>query len=169
MKLESITFILENCDSITIDGRYIDSFHIEDARTSIFGFNGNNVRETETIHHFAVNICAGANVERYAFGLQRPEMGDERVFNRLLEYDDITQVELNLVSNSKCDNRKSEGVHYHYDLHWVGDDENNNAAQKSYLSKTGNLYILVDENRNIRDYFPISDIEDGCVLDCASL
>ena len=35
MKLKNITLVFENCDSITIDGKYVGEFIVDDIHTSI--------------------------------------------------------------------------------------------------------------------------------------
>lgn len=149
MRLESITLVLENCDWITIDGKYIKRFFVEDVKMSIRRTAINSIDKIEKVHHFAMEIDKNANIDRYAFEQEHDDF-KEKLFDRLLEYDDITQIEFNLVGNLDENYRE----HHHYYLAWESDDENNNAAQKSRLDEHGNLYILVDKDMEIEDCFP---------------
>lgn len=153
MKLGNITFILENCDWITIDGKYVNAFCVEDIRTSICITTVNSIDKMEIAHHFVIEISERANVDRYEFD-QECEDFKSKLFDRLLNCNDITQVDFTLIPSYEKDSEKCEKEHYHYHLNWVGDDFNN-AAQKSCLTKAGDLYILVDENNNV---------ENGCIF-----
>lgn len=150
MKLESVTLVLENCDSITINSKYINDFCVEDIKHSIFKFCSGDVKKMKTANHFALSINKEANVKRCAFGIEDLRLEDESVFDRLIEYDDITQIEFDLVKDCEKDNNER----HVYRLNWIGDDNSNNAAQKSLLDEHGNLYILVDKERDIEDCFP---------------
>ncbi len=150
MELERVTLVLENCDCITIEGKHIEKFSVEDIKMSIRKTSVNSIKKTDTVHHFAIKIDKNANVDRYPFEQEYEDM-KEKTFDRLLEYNDITQIEFNLIA----DTNKNRREHYHYYLTWKSEDENNNPAQKSRLDKDGNLYILVDESMKLDDYFYI--------------
>ena len=54
MKLKNITFIFENCDSITIDGKYIGYFLVDDMHTSIERIACNVIERMDTADTFAI-------------------------------------------------------------------------------------------------------------------
>ena len=163
MKLKNITFVLENCDCFTIDGKYIGDFLVEDIRTSIQRIACNAIMKMDTVHTFAIEIHKDANKERCPFGFEDDK---ELTFDRLISYNDITQIEFELVEHSLLVENYVEEMeepiveHYHYYIHWVGDDDCINDAQKTYISNVGNLYIVIADGKNIEDFFYKENIDD---------
>ena len=157
MKLKEITFVLENCDCITIDGKYIGDFFIEDIRTSIKRIACNAINKMDVVHTFAIEIHKDANKERCPFGFIEDK---ELTFNRLVFYDDITSIDFKLVEDYVEESREPIIEHYHYYVHWTGESDYINEAQKSYISNVGNLYIVIADGKNIEDFYDKELIDD---------
>lgn len=157
-KLKYITFILENCERITIDGKYVASFLVDDIKTSISRMALNYIGRMDTVNTFAIEIHRDANDTINPFG--DPNLGQYLKFDRLARYDDITSIEFELYDN---DNDWSESHHYY--VNWVGDDDYENDAQKSYLSKDNNLYIVIADGKNVEDFFDTEEINDSEYMD----
>ena len=43
---------------------------------------------------------------------------------------------------------------------WDGDDNQDNEYQKTYMNQFGDLYIVVDREADIKDFFDLETIED---------
>lgn len=157
-KLKYITFILENCERITIDGKYVASFLVDDIKTSISGVGSNYIRKMDTANTFVIEIHRDANDTINPFG--DPNLGQYLKFDRLSRYDDISSIEFELY-----DDNNNWGEVYHYYVNWVGDDNYENDAQKSYLSKDNNLYIVIADGKNIKDFFNMEEINDSAYMD----
>lgn len=155
MNIKRITFCFENCEWITIDGKYIGDMDASDIRKSVCRVACNAVEEIETANFFAVEIHKDANKEEYAFGIKNEEY-KTYTFDRFLKYNDITDIHIELYD--EYGEEKDET--YKYLVDWVGEDEYSNPAQKTYLSKCGNLYIVVSNERDIADCFSIERIDD---------
>lgn len=162
MRLKEITFVLENCDHITIDGKYIGDFLVEDIRTSIQRIACNAINKMDTTHTFAIEIHKNANKERCPFGFKECK---ELTFDRLTSYDDITSIEFELVENYIEDGREPIVEHYNYYVHWTGESNYINESQKSYISNVGNLYIVIADGENIEDFFDKEAIDDEEYMD----
>ena len=157
MKLKEITFVLENCDHITIDGKYIGDFLVEDIRTSISRIACNAIDKMDVIHTFAIEIHKDANKERYPFGFKEDK---ELTFDRLVSYDDITSIDFKLIEDYVEEGQEPTMEHYHYYIYWTGEDDYTNESQKSYISNVGNLYIVIADGKNIEDFFDKEVIDD---------
>ena len=94
MKLKNITFTFENCEMITIDGKYIGSFLVDEIKTSIQRVACNAIIQMDIAKVIAIEIHKDANKYTNTFGRKL------MAFDRFLEYDDITSIEFELVEHS---------------------------------------------------------------------
>lgn len=161
MKLRQITLCFENCDRITVDGKYIGYFLVTDLCTEFRRIACNSIDKIDTANVFAVEIHKDANKERYQFGQEHIEDFKQMVFDRINEYKDITSIEFELEENyvEKGDSPCVE--HYDYWVNWVGDSDYENEAQSNYMSKDGNLYIVIAAENGIEDFFDMEEINDS--------
>lgn len=157
MKLKYITFTLENCDQITIDGKYIGDFYVGDIKSEIKRIACNSIMKMDIMKEFAIEIHKNANKEHYALGLEECK---HTVFEILASYNDITSIEFELEEQYVEDGKIPKFEHYEYFVNWTGDSDFVNDSQKSYISKPGHLYIVIDKNSKIEDYFDKEEIDD---------
>ena len=184
MRLKEITFHFENCDCLTIDGKYIGNFHVGDIKTVIYRIACNSIRQMDVVHEFAIEIHKDADKSHYPLGIKEYK---QSVFDRLTEWDDITSIEFTLVKQREelpqdvkdlvdigvfdektaIETCKRVGsytqyheTNYSYFVHWSGDSDDINQSQKHYLSKQGHLYIVISEKETIEDYFNKDKIDD---------
>ena len=151
MKLKEITFVLENCDHITIDGKYIGEFLVDEINTSIQRISCNAILEMNVANVVVVEIHKDANKERHPFGVADWKC---MAFDRLIEYNDITSIKFKL-----------DDKDYSYYVDWVGDDDYENEAQSSYVSKDGHLYLVIAKDKGIPDFFDMDTIDDDEYMD----
>ena len=82
-------------------------------------------------------------------------------------WDDITAIEFDLEEQYVEDDEIPRLETYNYYTNWISanvrDDENE--AQHSYISDNGNLYIVIAENKNIKDFFDFDMINDAEYMD----
>lgn len=165
MKLKYITFFLENCDSITIDGKYIGSFLVSDIKTSIQRIACNAINRIDTANTFAIEIHRDANKERYQFDQTDYEDWKQMTFDRLNQYHDITSIEFELEEDNIEDGEIPCREHYEYYVDWTGDQQTINEAQTNYISKDGNLYIAIADGKTVVDFFDMKIINDSDEMD----
>lgn len=166
MKLKYIEFILENCDSIKIEGKYIGNFLVEDIKTSIQRIACNAINRMDTANTFVIEIHKDANKERYQFDQTQREDFKQMTFDRLTSSNDITSIEFELEEAYPSEQSAAPcREHYHYYVKWEGESDYTNEAQKTYLSMDGNLYIVIADGKKIEDIFDINEIEDKEYMD----
>ena len=81
------------------------------------------------------------------------------IFDRFSKWADITHIDFTLESSDGSEND------YSYTTNWVGNNDMENDAQHSYVSKDGNLYIVIANNNNTEDYFSLEEIDDSEYMD----
>lgn len=146
-----IEFVFENCECLEIEAKYFGGVHLDDIRTSIARIACNSIAKMQTVHSAVFEIFSEANTEYAPFGSQSDKMVK---FDRLVAWDDITQIIVHYEDNQ-------EEVYYvDYD-----DDGNDglgapNKNQKSCISALGNLYLVIEKDKNIGDYFDENDIDN---------
>ena len=149
--VKSIEFVFENCECLEIEAKYFGGVHLEDIRTSIARIACNSIAKMQTVHSAVFEIFSEANVEYAPFGNQSDKMVK---FDRLAAWDDITQIVVHYEDNQ-------EEVYYvDYD-----DDGNDglgapNKNQKSCISALGNLYLVIEKDKTIGDYFDEDEMDN---------
>lgn len=157
MKLKYITFTLENCDQITVDGKYIGDFYVGDIKSEIRRIACNSIMKMDISKEFAIEIHKKANKEHFELGC---ESFKTTVFEVLTRCNDITSIEFELEDQYVEDEEIPAKEYYDYFVNWCGDSDYDNDAQKSYISKPGHLYLVIDKNSKIEDYFDKEEIDD---------
>ncbi len=152
MVLKQITFYFENCEYITIDGKYIGEFLVDKISASVSRVTVDSVRKMNVSKLFKIEIHKDADVEYCQFG---DENYKRKIFERFENYSDITEISFDLE-----DKDSDLNIHYDYYLNWIGDSSDMNLAQKSYRSNLGNLYIVVAEDEDIFELFDKYYIND---------
>ena len=139
MKLKYITFEFDNFDEHTIEGEYVDYLRIEDIQTSFVSCAPGDVDRLDFVGSFSVEINSKANTVHH-----NPNAGNREYFPfKWLGYGDITQIKFEL----EDDDRK-----YSFPVMW-SDTPSVNDFQKNYISKHGNMYIVINEHKGIEDFF----------------
>lgn len=155
-RLKEITFVLENCDRITVPGNYIGSFCVTNIKKYIARRAMNYIGEYEVAESFMIEIHNGANTEHKQFG-EIQNVGHTK-FKRLMDWKDITNVEFEI---EECwDGENTSNKKYSYSVDWHEDDEFDNRYQKTYLSPCGHLYIVISAGKDIFDIFDKEEIDD---------
>ncbi len=157
MRIKSVDFILENCEVITIDGKYIGDFLIDDVQTRISRIACNSISKMDIANTIAIEIHRDANKERHQFGCTGYK---QKTFDRLVEWNDITSIEFELEEGNVEEGKIPRVEHYHYFVNWVGDNDEENDAQSTYISDNEDLYLVIAENKQIEDYFNDKLIDD---------
>ena len=157
-KLKYITFVFENCEYITIDGKYIGHFLVDDIKTRIARVASNSISKQEIAKTFAIEIHKDADRERYPFD-DMVFAGKHTVFDRVKLYNDITAIEFVLEEIYPEDEKNPYTEEYNYLVTWTGGDCTND-VQANYVSNLGHLYIVIKENANFSDFFDLEELND---------
>lgn len=171
-KLKQITLVLENCDAVTFNGKYIADFEVSDIQKDISRLGCNSIEETTYCKMFFIEISKSAKDIKTAFC----ESGfNITAFNRLMEFNDITQLiftieqehyeyehEENFTEEEPKCTVTTTTKDYHFFVDWSDTDymRENNDYQSSYLSKCGNLYICISKDHKVEDLINMEEVND---------
>lgn len=144
MKIKKLTFILENCEVIEIDGKYIGEICISKIKEKFRRIAVNAVETYKECGKFYIEIHKDANIEYKSFNIGEPK----KIFDRLEESPDITHIEI------ECDNNQI----YEYVVKWAGNSDYANKLQDSYIGDQGTLFIKIGK-KNIEKYFKTYDMD----------
>ncbi|KAA9007295.1 hypothetical protein F4V43_02070 [Paenibacillus spiritus] len=145
MKIKSVEFALENCEVLSIDGKYIGNFQVRDLKKHITK-HYNSIMHMTTCELFSIAISREANKEYNAFDV---EEWKHNLFERLSARD-ICSVDLIYEDGTKDE----------FYVDWVGESEYKNEAQDSYVSKLGDLYIVISKEQTVKTCFGNWNIDD---------
>ena len=165
MKVKNVTLCFENCDWVTIDGKYIGDLIVDDLHTCFRRIACNAIDKIETAKTIAIEIHKDANKERYQFDQEHIPSFKQKTFDRIEEYDDITSIQFELEETYVEDGEVPRVDHYDYCVNWVGDSEYENEAQTSYISSDGNMYLVIAKDKKIEDFFDMKEINDSQHMD----
>ena len=158
--VKSVNFVLENCEVINIEAKYFGQLLLEKIRTKVYRVAMNSISRMQVVNRVAIELFSEANVPYDSFG----EESRETIFDRLTNYNDITQIEL-LYDDEGKDTEL-------FIVNWVDGDKCGctNKLQKSYTSKPGNLYILIGKDMKLKNFFDKEEIEDEqCMMFAKSM
>ena len=137
--IKHIDLILENCDSIRIDGKHIGFFVIDNIRkrTGVLGCNSFGTQEIAD--EIYLEISPDANKEYHPLGIPSEK---EIPFERLSKYHDITSIDI--ITDDQT---------LRYYTNWTGDSDYENAAQTSTIGKNGCFYLAIAKRKTAQEYF----------------
>lgn len=151
-EIEKVEIVLENCEVITVEGKYIGDFICEDIKHSINRIACNSINESYVCKNFSMSIhrsCALNDNEEWTMGtLDRKRNPLERINN----YRDITSIYIHFTDEKK------EPKHIY--VKWNDDCEWSNYYQKTHINQFGDLFIVVSEDLKFSDVFDMREIED---------
>jgi len=136
MKIKSIDIVLENCEVVTIESDYILAIDFGNCHTNYSAdrWNKNILKEDIYCKELYLVIHNGGNKDYYEFGIEEDSY-KTTVFNRLMESNDITSIEMNF------ENGENKIIR----ISWANDNEWENSYQTSEIEeKSGYLVIRVE-------------------------
>lgn len=153
MKLKEVSFVLENCEVIAIDGNDVGDIFVGDISDEICGgFCFGEIIKSTIAKRFHIELHKRADKKHLVHGLKSCAT---TVFKRLTDYLDITQIDL--VLDTETDG-ELETLSYRVD--WTGESDSENEAEKVYVSPFGHLYIVISAKETISDVFCLEAIND---------
>lgn len=154
MKLKSVKFVLKNCDSITIDSKYIRSITLENIKDCISGGRG-YVMESKVIGSFKIQIARCANKKKCIN--DNPGMKDLTydIFNRLCDIKDINRIILNVEEENENDSRETKINTHEYFADWPDFEMylENNPYENTMVDEDGELYITIGKDIRMEDFY----------------
>ena len=143
--IKYITIEFENCEYITLPITVFGKCHLGNISTSIDRIAMNAICKTVFAREIALEIFFPEAESEY---IASEFFGEKyTILQRLTSYRDITHITLTYQDDSK------ETFVVDYEDEVEGQLGSDNKNQKNYISECGNLYIVIDVNKGIKDFF----------------
>ena len=156
MRLKEIELQFENCEYVTINGKYVGEFFVDGIKKSFSRLGCNSIDEIDECAKFMIEFSDDANKIANAVGSSDWYSHYDNVFGRIEQYADITGFRFVLVDY--------DGVEHEYSYIPIWEDADHNGEenlyQKSYISKNGFMYIVIGKDINIKDLPMYEYIDD---------
>lgn len=134
MTTDKIILMTENCESIKIDGKYIENLQIDNIMESITKcYYNDNINTYKICKNFKLTLLADCN--DYYCSNGNSFKSDFKLFDRLIKWKDIVSVH---IFHNEDDIQKSVIMNVPYD----GDEINK--KMNCYINKDGNLQIIIE-------------------------
>jgi hypothetical protein len=149
MKLGMVEFVFENCEVMSIHGKYFSDFYIDNINTYFKRIAANAIEKIDEAGTIVLSIHKDADEEYHSFGLSSYKTTK---FDRILAYNDITLIRFFL-----------DGKEYSYRIKWDDDMMSENLNQTSQKSRFGHLYLVISNNvwTDMKKHFPEEMINDA--------
>ena len=153
--IEKVEFVFENCESFEIDAKYFGQFHVENIYSAINRIACNSIAKMQIANTIAFEIFSEGNIPYSPFGGQE----QQNKFDRISAFSDITSIVLIYEDGS------TEQYYVNYDdggNYGLGVENKN---QKSYISTANNLYLIIQKDTDIFQFFNKEEIDDKEYID----
>lgn len=151
--IKSVTIEFENCECITLPITVFGECHLDNISISIDRIAMNAICKSVFAREIALEIffpeAENKCIANELFGQKYTT-----IFQRFTSYRDITHIILTYHDDSK------ETFMVDYEDEIEGQLGSDNKNQKNYISECGNLYIVIDANKEINDFFNMEFINN---------
>lgn len=141
LKIKEIVLVLENCEYINIPTKHLANIIIEDIDVSVRRTAINSIDKQMLAKSIYLEIIKPETIKTLGLFGEYDENGLS-CFKRVLQYEDITSVEVIYDDNSK----------EVYFVDWNWGNEYINSYQSTKLAKNGNLHVLINRKKNLKDF-----------------
>lgn len=139
MDITKIELVLENCEVVSVDAKYIGKIIARNIFPAIENDGYDDIKRSFYCYSFGIELHK--DLDKYGVVQSYTPEGLPGVFRRLRNYNDITQVIVHY----------NDDINETYFVDYGGDEENKN--QKSYISTAGHLYIKISDMYSLGDMF----------------
>ena len=147
-KVKEIELTLENCEHIKIPSGHLGNIVIEDIDTSIRRNAINSIDKLQTANSIYLDIIKPETIKTLRLFDEYDE-GGPSCSTRLTQYADITSVEVIYNNGSKET----------YFVDWDWDNEYINNYQDTQLAKNGNLHVLINRKKKLKNFLDDENFE----------
>lgn len=132
--IKQISIIFENCDTIRISGEHIEYLRISDINRNIYySINaGFDMLESKGIE---IIINPDANI------FEKSLLGDRYIFNRIMDFNDITSIELEYYSD-----KQNQIFHTNYKTNEEDHLGADNILQETEIDEFGRLHVIIEDD-----------------------
>lgn len=139
-KVKEIVLVLENCEYIKIPTKHLGNIIIEDVDMSVRRTAINAIDKIQTANSIYLEIIKPEIIKTLGM-FNEDDKESLSCFQRLMQHEDITSIEV------AYDDSKEE-----YFVDWDWDSEYINNYQDAQMANNGNLHILINRKKNLKDF-----------------
>ena len=149
-KLERVTFILANGESVSIDEKYLGTFVLD-----------------EIFESYERGISSGIFRQKWANLLICEVYKDANANNQFAQFldSDIEKIKLDILVENPYNRTLSTNKIHEYYIDWCLNSDEYNDFQETMISKEGNLYIVISKDEYLEYYFPKKEINDHKLME----
>lgn len=150
-KLERVTFVLANGESVSIDKKYLGTFVLDEISESYERGISSGIFCQKWANLLICEVYKLANVKNE--------------FAQLLG-SDIVMIKLETIQQNPFNRTLSTTKYYtYYNIDWCQECDDSNDFQETLISKEGNLYIVISKNEYLEYYFPKKEINNHKLME----
>lgn len=170
-EIKAIEFSFENCESFTIKKKYFGDFQIGGIVFDVSRHGSNTICKSWLAREIYMEIFQEGNEPYTPFwGLMEDDSEEaednesegNRVkcfFDRIEWYGDITDIDILYEDGHR------EFYYTDYDEEREGLFDSRNKNQKCMISELGNLYLVIEEGKEVTDIFDLEEINSQSEMD----
>ena len=148
--LKSLEIIFENCEHVTIPANMIGDIHMGGTKYILNRVAANAIGGYNLITEFYIELFKTADKIYHPFGIESDE---NSILTRISEFNDITGIDIEY----------EDGTVEEYLVDYDEKDDSlgsPNKNQKTYVSHLGNVYVVIQKDKKIEDFFDLEKIND---------
>lgn len=146
-RVQSITFVFENCESLELPIKYFGIVSIDDIQSCIRRIAVNSTKKIQIANDIFLEIFGEANKEfDWEINYYR--------FERIMKYRDIVYLDI------KYEDGDVESIYVDYDS--TCSERNKN--QDTWVSQLGNLYISISKRKIVNDHIYEKDANNESLV-----
>lgn len=149
-RLEKVTFVLANGESVNINEKYFGTFVLDEISES-----------------YERGISSGIFCQKWANLLiceVHKLANAKNEFVQLLS-SDIAMIKLETIQQNPFNRTLATTKYYTYYIDWCQECDDSNDFQETLISKEGNLYIVISKNEYLEYYFPKKEINNHKLME----
>ena len=149
-KLERVTFVLANGESVSIDKKYLGTFVLDEISESYERGISTGIFRQKWANLLICEVYKLANAKNE--------------FAHFLS-NDIVKIKLETIQQNPFNRTLATTKYYTYYIDWCQEREDSNDFQETLISKEGNLYIVISKNEYLEYYFPAKEINNHKLME----
>lgn len=149
-RLERVTFVLANGESVNIDEKYFGTFVLDEISESYERGISSGIFRQKWANLLICEVYKDANANQQ--------------FAQLLEKD-IEKIKLDMIERNPYNRTLVTDKIHEYYFDWCQNNDEYNDYQETLISKEGNLYIVISKNEYLEYYFPEKEINNHKLME----
>lgn len=149
-RLEKVTFVLANGESVNINEKYFGTFVLDEISESYERGISSGIFRQKWANLLICEVYKLANTKNE--------------FAQLLS-SDVAMIKLETIRQNPFNRTLATTKYYTYYIDWCQESDDSNDFQETLISKEGNLYIVISKNEYLEYYFPKKEINNHKLME----